>query len=52
MRFVIDANLPPRLASFLVDRSHHAVHVSALDIGVDACCVTLRRDALVIDAMP
>lgn len=28
MRFLVDANLPPALAGWLIDRGHSAIHVS------------------------
>lgn len=36
MRFVVDAQLPPRLVSYLVDREHEAVHVKDLPGGLMA----------------
>ncbi len=36
MRFVIDENLPPRLASYLVERGHEAIHVADLPTGLSS----------------
>lgn len=33
MKFVIDENLPPRLAAWLEERGHDAVHVLQLELG-------------------
>jgi predicted nuclease of predicted toxin-antitoxin system len=34
VRFLIDAQLPPRLATFLTTRGHEAVHVESLPSNV------------------
>ncbi|NJR78661.1 DUF5615 family PIN-like protein [Sphingomonas corticis] len=43
MRFLIDAQLPPRLAQWLIDHGHDAEHVAAIGLA-DA------RDAAVVQA--
>lgn len=64
MRFLIDANLPPALALWLVDEGHEAHHVR--DIGleekldreiwqrareIDACIVTKDEDFVLLHAL-
>lgn len=36
MRFIVDANLPPRVARFLEEQGHEAHHVAELSIGAAA----------------
>lgn len=64
MRFLVDANLPPALAQWLVSEGHEAQHVSDLGLeampdreiwkrarDLDACIVTKDEDFVLLQAL-
>jgi predicted nuclease of predicted toxin-antitoxin system len=64
VRFLVDANLPPALAQWLVSEGHEAQHVSELGMeampdreiwkrarDLDACVVTKDEDFVLLQAM-
>lgn len=64
MRFIVDANLPPALARWLVSQGHEAQHVQDIGIAsvddrviwrhahdVDACIVTKDEDFVLLHAL-
>jgi predicted nuclease of predicted toxin-antitoxin system len=51
MKFLIDAQLPPKLCDWLGDRGHRAVHVNVIGLGAaddQAIAALAEREGLVI----
>jgi predicted nuclease of predicted toxin-antitoxin system len=64
VKFIVDANLPPALAVWLISEGHEAHHVSDLDMltspdreiwararEMDACIVTKDEDFILLQAL-